>query len=205
MNNMNLSKVLLFGLVLTILACGNESGPSQSNEEGNQTPQVSVNPTPVPEAPLTQGSDVDDQSVKSGVDEVSLQQLLDYIRNRGSKPLIINVWATTCEPCVEEMPYLVELYEKYRNERIDFLALSTDYLFGTTAKVPEFIKKLNMTLPVKVLVTSDQNKAINSLHPNWQGDLPVTFVYNGEGERVKSFFGPQTKETFEQAIQSVMN
>ena len=43
------------------------------------------------------------------------------------KNLLINYWATWCNPCLAEMPYMVELYEKYKNEE-DIISVSYTHL-----------------------------------------------------------------------------
>ena len=42
------------------------------------------------------------------------------------KILVLNFWYIACSPCILEMPYLNQLVEKYKNEDIEFLALSFD-------------------------------------------------------------------------------
>jgi len=42
------------------------------------------------------------------------------------KMLVLNFWYINCGPCIVEMPYLNQLVEKYKNEDIEFLALSFD-------------------------------------------------------------------------------
>ena len=40
--------------------------------------------------------------------------------------LVLNFWYIACGPCIVEMPYLNQLVEKYKNENVQFLALSFD-------------------------------------------------------------------------------
>ena len=40
--------------------------------------------------------------------------------------LVINFWYINCGPCIAEMPYLNDLVETYKDEKIKFLALSFD-------------------------------------------------------------------------------
>ena len=49
------------------------------------------------------------------------------IQDFKDKILFINIWATWCNPCLAEMPSMVELYENYKDdERIEFLYLSRE-------------------------------------------------------------------------------
>ncbi|BAV95310.1 TlpA family protein disulfide reductase [Ichthyobacterium seriolicida] len=42
------------------------------------------------------------------------------------KIVYIDIWATWCRPCVNEIPYLMELEEKYRGKGIEFVSISVD-------------------------------------------------------------------------------
>ncbi len=186
-----------------LFACGDSS--SDLSGEAEMTPtQVAQEPTPTEEEPLA-SAELEEEEIVSGVDTVNLAQLQEIITNRVSKPLFVNFWATWCTPCLEEMPHINELFDQYRSKRIDFLAVSADYWTETVDNVPEMVEKLDMNLPVKVLEDSDADTVIRSIDPEWQGDLPATFVYSATGERVHKFFGAQDKETFEQAILSVLD
>lgn len=48
------------------------------------------------------------------------------LKDLGGKYLYIDVWATWCKPCLEEIPALKELEEKYANKNIEFVSISTD-------------------------------------------------------------------------------
>lgn len=63
------------------------------------------------------------------------------------KTVLISFWATWCVPCREEMPLLVELYKKYKDQGLEIVAISSD-LFEDRAKVVEFAKQYNLTFPV---------------------------------------------------------
>ena len=58
-----------------------------------------------------------------------LENNIFTIQNFKGKNLFINYWATWCNPCLAEMPYMAELYEKYKDEEdIIFLYLSREKL-----------------------------------------------------------------------------
>src|SRR5205809_7811112 len=45
---------------------------------------------------------------------------------RGKSVVLIDFWSTTCDPCMVEMPHLVELYKKHKDEGFVVLAVSLD-------------------------------------------------------------------------------
>jgi peroxiredoxin len=61
---------------------------------------------------------------------ISLQELK-------GKPIVINFWFTACVPCVEEMPALNQLKEKYKNSDVVFLSIT----FENKKSVTDFLKK----------------------------------------------------------------
>ncbi|RZK48529.1 MAG: TlpA family protein disulfide reductase [Pedobacter sp.] len=55
-----------------------------------------------------------------------------------NKPTFVNFWFTSCPPCIEEMPALNELKEKYK-DKINFVSIT----FDTKEKVEKFLTKYN--------------------------------------------------------------
>ncbi|MGI8468422.1 MAG: TlpA family protein disulfide reductase [Pyrinomonadaceae bacterium] len=96
------------------------------------------------------------------------------------KPVLINFWATWCGPCVEEFPELVKINSDYR-EKLDVKAISLDDLAEINRDVPKFLAKVKSEIPVYLLKTSDEDKAIQSVNKSWQGGLPFTILINADG------------------------
>ena len=61
--------------------------------------------------------------------------------------VLINFWATWCNPCRNEFPYLNEAYEKYR-DRVAFIALSTDHKRDTIEKIAEYRRENGISFPM---------------------------------------------------------
>lgn len=111
--------------------------------------------------------------------------------------LVVNFWATWCVPCIEEMPLLMQMHEKYKDApAFKMLLVSLDSK-NTLERLPDFMKKHRITAEVVLL---DDNKRMNEWIPgldeNWQGTLPVTFVYH-KGEKVAFVDGEVTAEQLE--------
>ena len=58
-------------------------------------------------------------------------------RDLKGRPVVINIWFATCIPCMEEMPALNELKEKFQNSDVVFLAIT----FENKITVQNFLKK----------------------------------------------------------------
>jgi cytochrome c biogenesis protein CcmG, thiol:disulfide interchange protein DsbE len=73
-------------------------------------------------------------------DSVSLVSL------RG-KPVLLNVWATWCHPCRDEIPELQRLHERYRGRGLEIVGVSVD-AGGTEEAIAAFARRYGMTYPI---------------------------------------------------------
>jgi thiol-disulfide isomerase/thioredoxin len=94
--------------------------------------------------------------------------------------LVVNFWATWCEPCRDEMPSLQRLREKLDGKSFDVLAVN----YGESReKISQFLGKENVVLPVLLDPEMETAKA-------WGvGGLPMTFLIDAEGRVRYSVFG----------------
>ena len=96
------------------------------------------------------------------------------------KPLLVNFWATWCEPCRQEFPELVEIDKKY-DGKIDFIIISLDDPVEIDRDVPKFLKEMGSTMTSYLLRTDDETAVIGSISDSWQGGLPFTVLYDADG------------------------
>lgn len=66
----------------------------------------------------------------------------------GAKVTIVTFWATWCAPCVTEMPSIERLYQRYKGQGLDIIAVDLDD--KPDAVVPKMIKKLGISFPIYV-------------------------------------------------------
>lgn len=98
---------------------------------------------------------------------------LDLAELRG-KVVVVNLWATWCEPCLREMPSLERLQSRF-GERIEVLAISEDR--GGDKTVQPFIAKLGLKA-VKVFL--DPKSEVG--HAFGVRGLPTSFVIDRDGK-----------------------
>jgi thiol-disulfide isomerase/thioredoxin len=110
------------------------------------------------------------------IDAVRLKQLV----KPSGKPLLVNFWATWCDPCREEFPDLVKIDEKYRG-RIDFITVTMDDLSDINTAVPQFLLEMKAQMPSYLLKTPDEDAAISGIASGWRGGLPFTLLYRPDG------------------------
>jgi len=108
---------------------------------------------------------------------------------KDTRPLLINFWATWCDPCREEFPDLVKIDGEYGAKNLNFVAVSLDDVTDIKTTVPQFLKEMKATMPVVLLDVPDPEPAIKAVDAAWDGQLPATFLYDKEGKVVFRHFG----------------
>jgi len=137
----------------------------------------------------------------SPIDTEGLKGLLTQQRER---PLLVNFWATFCDPCRDEFPDLVKIDKEYRPQSLDFVTISLDEIDQLKTDVPKFLSSMKATMPAYLLNVTDPEPAINFIDKRWQGDLPATYLYNEKGEVVYKHIGRVNTAELRQAIEKAV-
>jgi thiol-disulfide isomerase/thioredoxin len=110
------------------------------------------------------------------------------------KVVIVNFWATWCPPCREEIPILISLSEKYKD---DLLVIGISVDDGPPADVKEFARRIGVNYPI--VMRSRELMAEYGGVPA----LPTTFLVNKDGRVVQKhegLFSPGLYETEVRAL-----
>lgn len=144
----------LWMLVLAALACSAERASFRPLEPGD--------PAPAFGAPVLDG------------DSLHLSSL------RG-QPVLLNVWATWCPPCREEMPALQALHERF-GPRLRILGVSVDAR-GAEPTVRRFVEEGGYTFTILHDPSDDVSRQFRTI------GVPETFLIDGEGRIVRRWIG----------------
>src|SRR6185436_18140170 len=106
-----------------------------------------------------------------------------------ARPLLVNFWATWCDPCREEFPDLVKIDQQYRPQGLDFTAISLDDVEDIKTSVPKFLLEMKVKTRTYLLDVDDPEIAMSKVDPQWSGALPATFLYNAQGKIVYKRMG----------------
>lgn len=95
--------------------------------------------------------------------------------------VVLDVWATWCEPCVERFPHLVALYRQYQGRGVDFVSMSVDDREdkAAVARAREFLVKQNAAFP-NYLMNENIMESFDKL--GVQG-IPDVFLYDRAGKQ----------------------
>lgn len=106
--------------------------------------------------------------------------------------VLINYWATWCPPCLEEVPDLVNLYDRRKNK--DLMVLGVVFDYKNVKEVQAYVDDMLMSYPI---VLGD-DAVIAQVGP--AEVLPTTYFYNPQGELVKMKRGLITRQYIESII-----
>ena len=99
------------------------------------------------------------------------------------KVVLLNIWATYCEPCKWEMPSLQRLYQAYGDKGLNIVAVSVDHAVGEDS-IRAFAKQYGITFEVLHDKLSDIERQYQAT------GYPETFVIDSEGVIRKKWIGP---------------
>ena len=144
------------------------------------------------------------QPDKIEIKEIGLDELSEIITNRNGRGLLINIWATWCLPCKEEIPDLIRLSDQFK-DKIDVVGLSIDYPDELESKIYPFLNQFKINFTIYVNGEKDAEEFINFLNPKWSGALPASFFYDSEGNQIDFMFGKKAFKEFEEVVLKYMN
>jgi len=99
---------------------------------------------------------------------------------------VLNVWATWCVPCVEEMPDLQKVAHTFASKDVEFVGISLDdALPGDRAKHKKKVLSFLNGRKIKfrnVYYTGKLNRLQDDLR--FEGEIPVTFIFDRQGKEL---------------------
>jgi thiol-disulfide isomerase/thioredoxin len=171
------------------LSVAQPSGVQQAGNQDSAKKDPDAPPPELPEPP--KGSVAPDFSLKNLADgkDVRLSSL------RG-KAVLVNFWATWCEPCKIEMPSLVDLQKKYGPQGLQIVGVAMDD--ADDKEISTFAHKMG----VNYLVLRGTEK-VGELYGGIE-HLPMTYYLDRSGKVVDETVGMAGEATFEDAIKRAL-
>jgi thiol-disulfide isomerase/thioredoxin len=185
---------LFLPIALAILAVGctqsaQESDPPVSAQE--ETDSVAVQPLDDPEAPYEPRLSV-----------VTPEELSTRIQDARGVPMIVNVWAPWCKPCVAEMPELEAFYTKWDAGQGQARLISVSVMSNVDLRLRPFLEDNRIPFEVLHADAETPDAVVNALpwETAWDGALPATFALDADGNLLGEWFEEVTSEMLEEAL-----
>ncbi len=119
-----------------------------------------------------------------------------HLADQRGKVVIINMWATYCGPCVQEMP----VFQDFVAEHAEDVSMIIIHASDPLEDVSEFLQKKGITLPCTIDDMDDHLYGLSGASPSM---LPHTVILNRKGEIIYNQAGSMSeallKELYEQA------
>jgi thiol-disulfide isomerase/thioredoxin len=198
-------RVLLSVVGLGLIIAFGWSKWNSKDAPANNAPTNRVANAPVtnapPPGPVNVPQELRDTTLQT-LDGGSLK-LSDF----ADKVVIVNLWATWCGPCRQEMPELVKISNEYKQRGVVVLGLATSYNEkGDQTHVKDYIRTQNV--PYQIIW--DDGTLAGPLVEMVQGRavIPQSFVISRDGRIVKHFTGfrpSMDPQLMRQAVEDALN
>lgn len=176
-----------FGMVIGLIATGCESNlpPAVKSTVPDQVanPESVSGTTKSPAASVT-------------LDIKNWDETLELVAQHKGKVVVLDLWSTSCDPCMVEFPHLVELHKQHGGDKLVCLSASCDYA-GIKSKPPEsyrdqvleFLTKQNATFQ-NVLLNVESDALFEKIE---LASIPAVYVFGTDGKVAKRFDNDNAK------------
>jgi thiol-disulfide isomerase/thioredoxin len=113
------------------------------------------------------------------------------------KVVLIDFWATWCQPCKKEMPGYQKLLNRYGSQGFAVVGFKFDTMMDTENPVL-FAKRIGVRYPLAV-ATEDLKQRFGGIE-----GLPTTMVYDRQGVLRKKVIGFEYTDTFDPALRALL-
>jgi thiol-disulfide isomerase/thioredoxin len=113
------------------------------------------------------------------------------------KALLVTFFATWCPPCLQEIPSLIELQQKFSADGFSVIAMSVDQ--GGSAQVAELVEQQAIDYPV-LMADAETVENFGGIY-----NIPVSFLVNKSGAVVKRYTGLVAYPVLEKDIRSIID
>ncbi len=166
--------IVVVALLVTVMLA---FGFHRARRLSNQSPLSSLN---------TKGGAAPDFTLQS------LEGKTVHLSDFRGKAVLLNFWATWCQPCKIEMPWFVELQKQYGPEGLQVVGVAMDD--ASPADIGKFAKELGVNYPVLI-----GKEAVGDAYGGVQF-LPATFYIGRDGKVVDKVFGLKGRGEIEDDI-----
>ena len=213
--------ILAAAMTFSLFGCGQSSEEKTTEQSTEQTQEKAPSETPAeetveeqPEDTEEQPENAEEQSAEQSTEEGAFEKMsltnlagdeIDKTIFEGHDLTVINVWATSCKPCLSEMPEFAKLSDEYEQNggQVQIMGLCTDLVDMDANRVDSQIELANQIVELTGadythLVPDDE--MLNFLMENIIG-VPTTFFVDSQGKEVgESVIGARDQAAWQEEI-----
>jgi thiol-disulfide isomerase/thioredoxin len=112
------------------------------------------------------------------------------LSNYSGKVLLVNLWATWCGPCRNEIPELVRLHKEYQSRGVEMIGLTTEDPVSSAQIVQEFVRNFKVDYQV-----GWAPREVAAALMQGRGSIPQSLIVTRDGRITKRFVGFHPRET----------
>lgn len=195
---------LLVGMILAGCASKEESGARSEQESAAKQEEVQQDTTneEVVDTQNGEAAPEGEYVLTFSAKTIDGEEITSDILSQ-SKLTMINVWATYCYPCFEEMPALGEIAASYDKSDFQMIGIISDVQAGASQEdideAKGLIERTKANYPHLLLNHSLIENLVNGVTV-----VPTTFFVNAKGEPVGYIIGSNDKQTWEKIIEDLL-
>ncbi len=132
----------------------------------------------------------------------SFEDMEPLLASYKGKVLVLNLWASWCQPCREEMPVLVKYANDTKGTDIQVLGISFDFKEEIDSSLVPYLKEAGVEFPIAVY-TGENDPFIKRMGHGWDGGIPVTYFVDKSGNIRELHQGQITRKELESAVAAI--
>lgn len=154
-----------------------------------------------PNQPMPPSKSVEEMTWTIFNPQTNVDEGKNKLKDLQGKAVILDFWATYCPPCLEEIPHLRQLQEKYGKDNLVVIGL---HVGGDEDRVsvPAFAQRLQ----IDYTLATPEDELTTFIFGN-RSDIPQTAVFDRQGKLVEKFigFGEPIKKNLDAAVEKAVN
>lgn len=196
-------------ILISAAACGIKNEPAASSEDGKAASSVTKENESANQISQKEGSEA--SAVQSewslAIDTTTLDgNTITSVDFQDNMLTVMNVWATWCPPCVEELPHLQEMNELFKGENVQIVGVLQDGVteqFARDEEAIEAAKQLLTEARAEYTVILPDETIMTEFISQMQY-FPTTFFIDSEGNVVKTEIGAKDAQGWEDTVNEVL-
>ena len=185
----------VFGTLVLCLACSRGDEGGHRSRRASPAAAASLR-DPAPPGSAEMSGDVSHRpagpappdhelrTLPAGLRPITGASLLEHVRRRGARGMVVNVWASWCAPCRRELPTLIQMDRSY--PELQLMLVSADHP-DDWQRAAEVLRELGAPRPSYVIL-EPLERFKPALSARWPGMIPATFLFDARAQ-LRYFWG----------------